>query len=196
MEDVRKLSERGDRGRLPQHRHRCLDPGRPLAADPGRAATPQRAADRELTEFIREPEPAGVTVSIGGEIGEVGQRNWTVEDLHAFMTGYMTELQDRERRRRRDLAGISKISVQTGTSHGGVVLPDGTIAEVAVDFETLGRSRRRRASSTAWAARSSMVPRPCRRSRSTASRRRTRSRSTWRRPSRTSSSSTPPSRPI
>ena len=38
---------------------------------------------------------------------------------------------------RQDLAGISKISVQTGTSHGGVILPDGTIADVAVDFETL-----------------------------------------------------------
>ncbi len=33
--------------------------------------------------------------------------------------------------------GISKISVQTGTSHGGVVLPDGTIAQVKLDFNTL-----------------------------------------------------------
>jgi fructose-bisphosphate aldolase class II len=33
--------------------------------------------------------------------------------------------------------GISKISVQTGTSHGGVVLPDGTIAEVQLDLEAL-----------------------------------------------------------
>src|ERR687897_500497 len=92
-----------------------------------------------FTEFIREQEPAGVIVSVGGEIGEVGQRNSTVQELHAFMTAYMTELQDRERMLRRDLAGISKISVQTGTSHGGVVLPDGTIADVAVDFETLGQ---------------------------------------------------------
>ncbi|MGD0485161.1 MAG: aldolase, partial [Gemmatimonadales bacterium] len=30
-----------------------------------------------------------------------------------------------------------KISVQTGTSHGGVVLPDGSIADVTIDFETL-----------------------------------------------------------
>jgi len=35
--------------------------------------------------------------------------------------------------------GISKISIQTGTSHGGTVLPDGTIAQVAVDFDTLKR---------------------------------------------------------
>jgi tagatose 1,6-diphosphate aldolase GatY/KbaY len=91
----------------------------------------------QFTEFIREREPEGVTVSIGGEIGEVGARNSTVEDLHAFMTAYLTELQDRGRETGRTLAGISKISVQTGTSHGGVVLPDGTIADVAVDFDTL-----------------------------------------------------------
>ena len=36
-----------------------------------------------------------------------------------------------------DLEGISKISVQTGTSHGGVVLPDGSIAQ--------GQARPRRA---------------------------------------------------
>jgi hypothetical protein len=35
------------------------------------------------------------------------------------------------------LAGISKISVQTGTSHGGVVLPDGSIADVKLDLEAL-----------------------------------------------------------
>jgi hypothetical protein len=35
------------------------------------------------------------------------------------------------------LAGMSKISIQTGTSHGGVPLPDGTIAAVKIDFEAL-----------------------------------------------------------
>src|SRR2546426_7939539 len=33
--------------------------------------------------------------------------------------------------------GISKISVQTGTSHGGVVLPDGSIAKVQLDLDAL-----------------------------------------------------------
>jgi hypothetical protein len=33
--------------------------------------------------------------------------------------------------------GPSKISVQTGSSHGGVALPDGSVARVAIDFETL-----------------------------------------------------------
>jgi hypothetical protein len=35
------------------------------------------------------------------------------------------------------MVGISKISVQSGTSHGGVVLPDGSIADVKLDFNTL-----------------------------------------------------------
>jgi fructose/tagatose bisphosphate aldolase len=91
----------------------------------------------ELTEAIRQHEPEGITVSVGGEIGEVGARNSTVEDLHGFMEGYLPELQRRGEALGRVLPGISKISVQTGTSHGGVVLPDGSIASVNVDFDTL-----------------------------------------------------------
>ena len=90
-----------------------------------------------LTRAIREVEPEGVTVSVGGEIGEVGKTNSTVEDLDAFMTGYLEEMQRLSEEAGRELDGISKISVQTGTSHGGVVLPDGTIEDVSVDFETL-----------------------------------------------------------
>ena len=84
----------------------------------------------ELTRFIRSIEPEGVTVSVGGEIGEVGKQNSTVEDLRAFMSGYRARLGP-------DVKGISKISVQTGTTHGGVVLPDGGIASVELDFDTL-----------------------------------------------------------
>lgn len=87
----------------------------------------------ELTTMIRDLEPEGITVSVGGEIGEVGGKNSTVEELRAFMDGYLEELQqDGE-----ELKGISKISVQTGTTHGGVPLPDGTIAKVKIDFDTL-----------------------------------------------------------
>ncbi len=87
-------------------------------------------ATAEMTRFIRSIEPQGTTVSVGGEIGEVGGRNSTVEDLRAFMSGYLDVLGA-------DLKGISKISVQTGTTHGGVVLPDGSIASVKIDFGTL-----------------------------------------------------------
>jgi fructose-bisphosphate aldolase, class II len=90
----------------------------------------ERAA--EITAFIRGEEPEGVTVSVGAEIGEVGMKNSTVEELHAFMRGYVQSLAALGR-----MEGISKISVQTGTSHGGVVLPDGSMADVKLDLQTL-----------------------------------------------------------
>lgn len=86
----------------------------------------------EITQFVRDLEPEGVTVSLGGEIGEVGHKNSTPEELDAYVTNYNEVLADLG-----DYAGLSKISVQTGTSHGGIVLPDGSIATVAVDFDTL-----------------------------------------------------------
>jgi hypothetical protein len=86
----------------------------------------------ELTKFVRSLEPAGVTISLGGEIGEVGEKNSTPEELDAYINGYKRALAEMG-----DYAGLSKISVQTGTSHGGVVLPDGSMADVAVDFDTL-----------------------------------------------------------
>lgn len=91
----------------------------------------------ELTQTIRAIEPEGVTISIGGEIGEVGKTNSTIEDLDAFMEGYTRELARRSAESGKELVGMSKISVQTGTSHGGVVLADGSIQEVSVDFDTL-----------------------------------------------------------
>ena len=84
----------------------------------------------DMTKFIRQMEPKGVSVSVGGEIGEVGGRNSTVEDLRAFMTGYRKLLGS-------GVKGVSKISVQTGTTHGGVVLPDGSLAKVELDFKVL-----------------------------------------------------------
>ena len=90
----------------------------------------QRAA--ELTAYVREQEPDGVTVSVGGEIGEVGGKNSTVEELKAYMDGYHRALKEMGK-----YVGLSKISVQTGTSHGGVVLADGSIAQVKLDLNAL-----------------------------------------------------------
>ena len=86
----------------------------------------------ELTRLIRSLQPDGVTISVGGEIGEVGKSNSTEEELRAYLDGYLGLLGDRAE-------PISKVSVQTGTSHGGVVLPDGSVAEVSIDFDTLRR---------------------------------------------------------
>jgi fructose/tagatose bisphosphate aldolase len=86
----------------------------------------------DILREVRALEPEGVTISVGGEIGEVGTSNSTVEELEAYMDGFNRTLP-------RGMAGLSKISVQSGTSHGGTVLPDGSIADVALDFPTLER---------------------------------------------------------
>ena len=83
----------------------------------------------ELAEYVRALEPEGVIVNLGGEIGEIGGHNSTPEELRAFLTGFNKTFKGK--------VGLSKISVQTGTSHGGVVLPDGRVAEVALDFNVL-----------------------------------------------------------
>ncbi|RUM43199.1 MAG: aldolase [Desulfurobacterium sp.] len=88
----------------------------------------------KMTAFIREIEPEGVTISVGGEIGHIGGKNSTPEEFEAFMEGYLEEL-----KKFGDFAGISKISVQTGTEHGGIPLPDGSIAKVKLDFSVLER---------------------------------------------------------
>jgi fructose/tagatose bisphosphate aldolase len=87
----------------------------------------------ELSAHIRSLEPSGITISIGGEIGEVGGKNSTIEELEAYMDNYLDVLHSRYNIK----TGISKISIQTGTSHGGVPLADGTVAKVKLDFDTL-----------------------------------------------------------
>jgi fructose/tagatose bisphosphate aldolase len=87
-----------------------------------------------LTKFIRSREPAQMPISVGGEIGEVGKENSTPEELRAYMDGYLASLGGGE--------GISKVSIQTGSSHGGLVGPDGTVLRVAIDFETLRKISR------------------------------------------------------
>jgi len=83
----------------------------------------------QLAEHVRQLQPAGIDVSIGGEIGEIGTKNSTPEELKAYLDGFKETFKGTK--------GLSKLSVQTGTSHGGVVLPDGTLAKVKIDFDTL-----------------------------------------------------------
>ena len=87
----------------------------------------------ELTALIRGLETDGVTVSVGGEIGEVGKANSTVDELKAYLDGYNAVLG----KLAPGAKGVSKVSVQTGTSHGGIPLPGGGVAEVKLDFEVL-----------------------------------------------------------
>jgi len=86
----------------------------------------------QLTEYIRQHQPSGITVSLGGEIGHIGGKNSTEEELEAYMKGYNQALKP-------GLTGLVKMAIQTGTHHGGVPLPDGSLADVDIDFDTLKR---------------------------------------------------------
>ena len=87
----------------------------------------------ELTEHARKFEPEGITISVGGEIGEVGKENSNEQELRAYLDNFNELLE----KKCSGATTISKISIQTGTSHGGVPLPDGTVADVNLDFDTL-----------------------------------------------------------
>lgn len=108
-----------------------VDLSKPTVFDQQRANFETAA---ELTKHIRSLEPKGVTVSVGGEIGEVGGKNSTAEELAAFVEGFNGVM---SLNTKKAPTGLSKISIQTGTTHGGVVLADGSIAKVKLDFDTL-----------------------------------------------------------
>jgi fructose/tagatose bisphosphate aldolase len=118
--------------------YRNIDIDSSTLVDLSRASLDEEQRDNysraaELTALIRSLEVDGVTVSVGGEIGEVGKQNSTPDELRAYLDGYTRELSARAP----GAKGLSKISVQTGTSHGGVPLPGGGVAEVKLDFEVL-----------------------------------------------------------
>src|SRR4051812_11316523 len=86
-----------------------------------------------LTKYIRARQPQGIEISVGGEIGEVGKYNTQPDEVRAYVDGVKRELGD---------PGMAKISVQTGTSHGGVPMADGSIAEAKIDFDVLRETTR------------------------------------------------------
>ena len=96
----------------------------------------QQLLNYEMTayfiDFIRKNQPSDIIINIGAEIGEIGKKNSTTEDLDAFLEGLNNKLKSMNIQ-----DSITKISIQTGTTHGGFVLPDGTLAEVNIDFDTI-----------------------------------------------------------
>jgi fructose/tagatose bisphosphate aldolase len=87
-----------------------------------------------FTKYIRSRQPKGIDVSIGGEIGEVGKYNTQPDEVRAYIDGVRKLLGGDP--------GMAKISVQTGTSHGGVPMADGSIAEAKIDFDVLRETTR------------------------------------------------------
>lgn len=95
----------------------------------------------ELAAFIRNVQPDGITISIGGEIGEVGGHVSTIEELTTYIQLFnqkYTELCP-------NTPGLSKVSIHSGSTHGGIALADGKIKKAQIDFEAiekLGRTTR------------------------------------------------------
>lgn len=84
----------------------------------------------QFADIVRGLEPQGISISLGGEIGEVGDQNSTVDEVKAYLNGFDLLLQTTGR-------GLSKLSVQTGTRHGGNVLADGSFGDMPVDFNLI-----------------------------------------------------------
>ena len=91
---------------------------------------PNIDATWELAGFIRSNAPQGVSVSVGGEIGHIGGKNSTLDDFKAFMGG----LYDRWTI---NAPLLSKVSVQTGTSHGGVIDANGHVQDMHIDLDII-----------------------------------------------------------
>lgn len=93
----------------------------------------------ELTYFIRKIQPEKMIVSIGGEVGEIGEdKDTTIKELEMFMHEYEKSLSKYGK-----LKGISKIAVQARTVHGGIPLASGKLKEVKEDFTILKKLSRK-----------------------------------------------------
>ena len=84
----------------------------------------------KLIKSIRDMQPRDVHIALGGEVGEIGGRNTSVDDLVAFHAELQNQLPE-------TTPDLDKISAQTGTTHSGIVLPDGTTGRMSVDFDLI-----------------------------------------------------------
>ena len=87
-----------------------------------------------FTAYIRSLEPEGITISVGGEIGEVGGRNSTEEELRAYMDGFTCRTWRSLRLKR---PASARSASRPALPMAAWCLPDGSIKEVSVDFDTL-----------------------------------------------------------
>jgi hypothetical protein len=84
------------------------------------------------TGLVRALATADLDLVIGAEVGEIGGRNTTPRQLQSFMEGYLAALAPGTR-------GMDKISVQTGTAHGGIVSASGSLERMPLDLELVAR---------------------------------------------------------
>ena len=99
----------------------------PNSADLSGFHSPNANATAELITTLRASQPQSVHLTLGGEVGEIGGKNTSRADLQAFYQELTHCLPA-------GVAGLDKISAQTGTMHGGNIQPDGSLARMPVDF--------------------------------------------------------------
>ncbi len=116
-----------------------IDASKFETADPTKSDRENQSENARLTaelfHFIRQYEQAHslpCTISIGGEVGEVGGENTKFPQVNA----YLNLLHEHARELGSENAkGLSKVSINVGSAHGGFRGPDGKPLEsVPLDF--------------------------------------------------------------
>lgn len=79
-----------------------------------------------LLTHIRTKYP-DKNISVGGEIGHIGDRNTIPEEVEYFL-GKMKQISN----------SINKVAVQTGTTHGGMIDESGKNISMPIDLELVG----------------------------------------------------------
>lgn len=89
----------------------------------------------ELLHFIRQYEAEydlPCTISVGGEVGEVGGENTKYPQVGAYLEMLKENLEDLGSG---SVKGLDKVSINVGSAHGGVLGPDGQpLDSVPLDF--------------------------------------------------------------
>ncbi len=96
---------------------------------------PNAEVTSRMISALRAAQPAGVQLVLGGEVGEIGGENTSLEDLKTFQELLQMRLDPAVR-------GLDKISAQTGTTHSGIVLKDGSLGRMNVDFDLISQLSR------------------------------------------------------
>ena len=88
----------------------------------------------EFLNFIRKKEPKNIKIALGAEVGEIGDKNTTKEQLKNFLNYYQKFLFEKKILPE---YGIIKLAVQIGTKHGGFVDKFGKLHNPKIDFKLL-----------------------------------------------------------
>jgi len=94
--------------------------------------TPNAQVTAQIIQELRRQQPSGVHLVLGGEVGEIGGRDTSTNDLDTYknlLDQYLPA----------EIPGLDKISAQTGTAHGGIVLQNGSTGHMNVDFNLIAQ---------------------------------------------------------